>query len=205
MIQILLETVFSARMIQASLCWWPRPPVVFRPSKSSMSIVLMWSPWTWPCRKWMDLSLFEKIHCDWSWSPYLGGVSLVWQSHWHWRLPVVGCQWASYAEAFFRGRACGSLCTSWCKTNTIHRPKADVTMKEQKLQIFLSIISQLFWSVRWRRAFVADTPYLLENNQPKVHDYTGVIGISGGQKGVVYFSATLPVAVFYIGQHGWDR
>ena len=37
---------------------------------------------------------------------------------------------------------------------------------------------------------VVDTPYLLENQQPKVYDYTGVIGISGVQKGVVYFTAT---------------
>ncbi|MER2164664.1 MAG: hypothetical protein ABS921_11100 [Psychrobacter alimentarius] len=62
-------------------------------------------------------------------------------------------------------------------------------MKEQKLQIFLSIISNYFNQFGGEE-LVADTPYLLENKQPKVHDYTGVIGISGGQKGVVYFSAT---------------
>ena len=62
-------------------------------------------------------------------------------------------------------------------------------MKEQKLQIFLNIISNYFDQFG-REEIVADTPYLLENKQPKVHDYTGVIGISGVQKGVVYFSAT---------------
>jgi len=54
-------------------------------------------------------------------------------------------------------------------------------MKEQKLQIFLSIISNYF-NQFGEEELIADTPYLLENKQPKVHDYTGVIGISGGQK-----------------------
>lgn len=62
-------------------------------------------------------------------------------------------------------------------------------MKEQKLQIFLKIITNYF-NQFGSEELVVDTPYLLENKQPKVHDYTGVIGISGVQKGVVYFSAT---------------
>lgn len=62
-------------------------------------------------------------------------------------------------------------------------------MKEQKLQIFLDIITKYFNQFGDEKIIV-DTPYLLENKQPKVHDYTGVIGISGVHKGVVYFSAT---------------
>lgn len=62
-------------------------------------------------------------------------------------------------------------------------------MKEQKLQIFLDIISHYFNQFGGEE-MVVDTPYLLEGKQPKVLDYTGVIGISGAQKGVVYFSAT---------------
>ena len=62
-------------------------------------------------------------------------------------------------------------------------------MKEQKLQIFVSIITNYFKQFG-DEELIIDTPYLLENQQPKVHDYTGVIGISGVQKGVVYFSAT---------------
>ena len=62
-------------------------------------------------------------------------------------------------------------------------------MKEQKLQIFVSIITNYFKQLG-DEELIVDTPYLLENQQPKVHDYTGVIGISGVQKGVVYFSAT---------------
>ena len=62
-------------------------------------------------------------------------------------------------------------------------------MKEQKLQIFVSIITNYFKQFG-DEELIVDTPYLLENQQPKVHDYTGIIGISGVQKGVVYFSAT---------------
>ncbi len=62
-------------------------------------------------------------------------------------------------------------------------------MKEQKVQIFLDIISNYFDQFGGEE-MVVDTPYLLEGMQPKVLDYTGVIGISGAQKGVVYFSAT---------------
>lgn len=62
-------------------------------------------------------------------------------------------------------------------------------MKEQKLKIFVGIITNYFKQFG-HDELVIDTPYLLENQQPKVYDYTGVIGISGVQKGVVYFSAT---------------
>ena len=62
-------------------------------------------------------------------------------------------------------------------------------MKEKKLQIFLDIIANYF-NQFGTEEIIIDTPYLLENKQPKVYDYTGVIGISGVQKGVVYFSAS---------------
>ncbi|MEN6669983.1 chemotaxis protein CheX [Psychrobacter sp. B38] len=74
-------------------------------------------------------------------------------------------------------------------------------MKEQKLQIFLSIISHYFNQFGGEE-LIADTPYLLENKQPKVHDYTGVIGISGEQKGVVYFSATHALLSFILDKMG---
>ena len=62
-------------------------------------------------------------------------------------------------------------------------------MKEQSLQIFLNIIAHYFQQFA-TEALVIDTPYLLEQKQPNVHDYTGVIGISGAKKGVVCFSGT---------------
>lgn len=65
-------------------------------------------------------------------------------------------------------------------------------MKEQKLQIFVDIIKNYFDQFSTEELIV-DTPYLLENKQPRIHDYTGVIGISGAQKGVVYFTASRPL------------
>jgi len=62
-------------------------------------------------------------------------------------------------------------------------------MKEQKLQIFLDIIKNYFDQLT-AAELIVDTPYLLENEQPRILDYTGVIGISGTQKGVVYFTAS---------------
>lgn len=62
-------------------------------------------------------------------------------------------------------------------------------MKEQKLQVFVDIVKHYFDQFSTEE-LVVDTPYLLDNQQPKVHDYTGVIGISGEQKGVVYFTAS---------------
>lgn len=62
-------------------------------------------------------------------------------------------------------------------------------MKEKKLQIFLDIIANYFNQFGNEKVTI-DTPYLLENKKLEVYDYTGVIGISGAQKGVVYFSAS---------------
>ncbi|WP_201587962.1 chemotaxis protein CheX [Psychrobacter jeotgali] len=62
-------------------------------------------------------------------------------------------------------------------------------MKEQKLQVFLDIISHYFQQFA-NDELIIDTPYLLENKQPKLDDYTGIIGISGIKKGVVCFTAT---------------
>lgn len=62
-------------------------------------------------------------------------------------------------------------------------------MKEQKLQVFVDIVKRYFDQFSAQELLV-DTPYLLENVQPRVYDYTGLIGISGTQKGVVYFTAS---------------
>lgn len=65
----------------------------------------------------------------------------------------------------------------------------DAIMKEKKLQVFLQIISNYFAQLGGE-ALKVETPYLSADKQPEVYDYTGIIGVSGGQKGVVYFSAT---------------
>lgn len=62
-------------------------------------------------------------------------------------------------------------------------------MKEKKLQVFVDIVKNYFHQFGGEELIV-DTPYLLENSHPRVYDYTGVIGISGVNKGVVYFTTT---------------
>ena len=62
-------------------------------------------------------------------------------------------------------------------------------MKKEKLKIFLAIITNYFDQLD-DEPLIVKTPYLSAEKQPKVYDYTGIIGISGVQKGVVYFSAT---------------
>ncbi|WP_373092066.1 chemotaxis protein CheX [Zhongshania sp.] len=61
-------------------------------------------------------------------------------------------------------------------------------MTEDKLQIFIDGVVRYF-------AHTADndmrvgTPYLASNAEPISMDYTGIIGISGNNKGCVYFTA----------------
>lgn len=62
-------------------------------------------------------------------------------------------------------------------------------MKEKKLQVFVGIVENYFNQFQ-KTDLLVDTPYLLENEQPQVREYTGVIGISGNKKGVVYVTAT---------------
>lgn len=62
-------------------------------------------------------------------------------------------------------------------------------MKEKKIQTFVDIIKGYFSNLS-ADELVVDTPYLFEGDRPKVYDYTGVIGISGVMKGVVYFTAS---------------
>ncbi len=62
-------------------------------------------------------------------------------------------------------------------------------MKEKKLQVFVDIVENYF-NQFGEGVVKVDTPYLLENERPDILEYTGVIGISGTQKGVVYVTAT---------------
>lgn len=62
-------------------------------------------------------------------------------------------------------------------------------MKEEKIQVFIDGVNRYFNEVSKFEVEVG-TPYLVENENPKSHDYTGIIGISGGRyKGCVYFTA----------------
>ena len=61
-------------------------------------------------------------------------------------------------------------------------------MKEQKLQVFIDGVQNYFNQMN-KDEIIVGTPYLVENEMPAAHDYTGIIGISGVSKGVVYFTA----------------
>lgn len=61
-------------------------------------------------------------------------------------------------------------------------------IKEENIQVFIDGTNHYFKQHK-TTDIVVGTPYLLENETPKAHDYTGIIGISGPQKGSVYFTA----------------
>ena len=61
-------------------------------------------------------------------------------------------------------------------------------MSEQNLQVFIDGVVRYF-SLTMNNDLQVGTPYLADNTQPAAMDYTGIIGISGSNKGCVYFTA----------------
>ena len=61
-------------------------------------------------------------------------------------------------------------------------------MKEDKLRVFIEGAQNYFSQID-KEEIIVGTPYLVENNMPAAHDYTGIIGISGNNSGSVYFTA----------------
>ena len=61
-------------------------------------------------------------------------------------------------------------------------------MKEEDLSVFIDGATHYFNQMSANPATVL-TPYLKDNDEAIVHEYTGIIGISGYRKGCVYFSA----------------
>ena len=61
-------------------------------------------------------------------------------------------------------------------------------MKEDKLRVFIECAQNYFSQID-KEEIIVGTPYLVENNMPAAHDYTGIIGISGNNSGIVYFTA----------------
>ena len=61
-------------------------------------------------------------------------------------------------------------------------------MKEDKLRVFIEGAQNYFSQID-KEEIIVGTPYLVENNMPAAHDYTGIIGISGNNSGIVYFTA----------------
>lgn len=62
-------------------------------------------------------------------------------------------------------------------------------MKQQKIETFVDVVKHYFTQFS-KDELVVDTPYLSDEKEPHVYDYTGVIGISGVMRGVVYVSAS---------------
>ena len=61
-------------------------------------------------------------------------------------------------------------------------------MDETQLKAFVGIV-QRYFDKSTGSAAEAGTPFLGEPGDLPIHDFTGVIGISGSQRGCVYFSA----------------
>ena len=61
-------------------------------------------------------------------------------------------------------------------------------MKEDKLRVFIEGAQNYFSQID-KEEIIVGTPYLVENNMPAAHDYTGIIGISGNNSGIVYSTA----------------
>lgn len=63
---------------------------------------------------------------------------------------------------------------------------------EKNFQVFIDSVTNYFNQLNDENITV-DTPYLNENHTPILSDYTGVIGITGTNKGLVYFTAPAPL------------
>ena len=61
-------------------------------------------------------------------------------------------------------------------------------MTEKNIQAFIDGVLHYFSQTTDTKAVVG-TPYLLQNTKHLSFDYTGIIGISGGYRGCVYFTA----------------
>lgn len=63
-------------------------------------------------------------------------------------------------------------------------------MIEKRFQVFIDSVVNYFAQLHDEN-IVIDTPFLQENHVPVLSDYTGVIGITGNNKGLVYFTAPM--------------
>lgn len=61
-------------------------------------------------------------------------------------------------------------------------------MSEQTLQVFINGVLNYFEHTSDKEVKVG-SPYLIENSEPASFDFTGIIGVSGPQRGTVYFTA----------------
>ncbi len=61
-------------------------------------------------------------------------------------------------------------------------------MQEAQVQIFIDGAVRYFKHLD-RKDITVGTPFLADNEKPTAFDYTGIIGISGPNRGCVYFTA----------------
>lgn len=61
-------------------------------------------------------------------------------------------------------------------------------LEEQDIRAFVYGTTQYF-EVAAQQAATVGSPFLVTQGMPEIHDYTGVIAVSGRRNGIVYFSA----------------
>jgi chemotaxis protein CheX len=61
-------------------------------------------------------------------------------------------------------------------------------LKEAEIRTFIEGTTRYF-EVSAQQSASVGSPYLVTDGNPGAYDYTGIIGISGARKGIVYFSA----------------
>ena len=61
-------------------------------------------------------------------------------------------------------------------------------LKEAEIRTFVEGTTNYFETTAQQSASVG-SPYLVTDGNPGAYEYTGVIGISGSRKGIVYFTA----------------
>lgn len=62
-------------------------------------------------------------------------------------------------------------------------------MSEEVIKVFIDGVVRYFKHTSKTEVEVG-TPYLVDNDTPAAFDYTGIIGVSGPNKGCVYFTAS---------------
>ena len=73
-------------------------------------------------------------------------------------------------------------------------------MNEEALQVFVEGVLNYFFR-QWPIKSVKGKArlYLAETAEPVMHDFTGIIGVSGPYRGSVYFSAPRLLLTFIVG------
>src|SRR6202171_974576 len=61
-------------------------------------------------------------------------------------------------------------------------------LKEEEIRTFIDGATNYF-EISAQQTATVGSPYLVTDGNPGAYEYTGVIGISGTRKGIVYFSA----------------